>query len=256
MMESRKNTHGPKEDNQEHFHGGSLTTSSVSPPMTDSKTIFPFLSLPAELRAHILNLVAGEQDAHIIRGGPRHPLALDSVEAVNRQIRSEFIASLSLSSRSLVSKVQNFDFSHVIAFLDNLSPAALARLVETTRNTSREFRIDITITEYPPTDDQNQSSNLQIWLDYFDNPTNKGTDIRFAYSMIRNITGYVRSIDDEHPDLGDLCEDWHEYFAQKEPIKGTRSKAAQYELLRAAICECYWTQMDYLMDYEDEDEEI
>lgn len=143
---------------------------------------FPFLGLPPELRNHIYTYVINDDPTAYIRHSNRGCLVNNSgLSNVNRQIRDEFTSLLHVSATSIVAKVTNFDFSHIITFLNRLSEIDLETLPSTSHAANQKLIVRLAVRSRVA----DHRSKLQRWLNRLDHPTKKGTAVTVEYDADR-----------------------------------------------------------------------
>ena len=136
---------------------------------------FPFLTLPAELRNIVYGMVAEEYTAYVKKRilTDRSNLAL-----VNRQIRDEYHPVSLLCAKNIQTKVVDFDFRHIVTFINRLSTSEVNALPNATKPGTR--RIDVTLVfSNNPADHY----LLRRWLNRAGHPTKKGTMLDFRYTL-------------------------------------------------------------------------
>ena len=96
--------------------------------------IFRFLELPPESRNRIYTMVIDDgpppelsRDKHQQNLASRSAMVL-----VNKQVQAEFLSLVNGDSRVVETTVINFDFSHIVRYLNRLSDAELQRFRMTT----------------------------------------------------------------------------------------------------------------------------
>lgn len=80
----------------------------------------PFLKLPLELRAQIYEYVALAAGIHLQPQTGDRPISWTPLSLVCHQVYEEYKKVICASAPIVTAYVRDFDFTHVIAFLDNL----------------------------------------------------------------------------------------------------------------------------------------
>lgn len=98
---------------------------AVRPTSTSyEQTSFRFLDLPPELRAYILAICARtEGTARLKRNSGGRLSTTDSTSLANKQIRHEYLGVLYEHAQTTVAYVLDFDFRHVVTYLNKLNVA-------------------------------------------------------------------------------------------------------------------------------------
>ncbi|KAK4615382.1 hypothetical protein CLAFUW4_10478 [Fulvia fulva] len=152
-------------------------------PKLNDTTHFPFLCLPRELRDEIYRWVLLGRSASL-SSSKDQPLTISSpLTAVCPQICEVFNDALLFHSSTITTIVRNYNFAHVVTFLNRLSEAQMARLRSTSGTTSLPDRtVKITLSFTPKA--KNCRMNLNRWLDRFDVPEKRGKDVQFEYDAV------------------------------------------------------------------------
>ncbi|KAK5123220.1 hypothetical protein LTR85_003419 [Meristemomyces frigidus] len=149
--------------------------------LTDTTAIIgssPLLDLPAELRNDIYEYVAINSGAALHRRTKGKLASGTALCRVSKQVRDEYQAVLYISAPIIDAHVKNFDFSHIVTFLNKLSERELSALPTLNSPTHRKLRIHLEITRECP---QNPEG-LQKWLVRREHPTKKGKRINVEYT--------------------------------------------------------------------------
>ncbi|KAK5168264.1 uncharacterized protein LTR77_006833 [Saxophila tyrrhenica] len=133
----------------------------------------PFLGLPPELRNNVYAFVAAETPAYLRKGHTSHLISGSPLARVNRQIREEFVSSLTLEIKVIRTEMRNFDYSHVVNFLNRLNDVDLYGLSNAETPTSRLINIRLVLTRLPKYDRE----SLLRWLKRLEHPTKRGAEI-------------------------------------------------------------------------------
>ena len=136
---------------------------------------FPFLTLPAELRNIVYGMVAEEYTAYLKK---RILTDRSNLVLVSRQIRDEYRPVSLLCAKNIQTKVVDFDFRHIVTFINRLSTTEVNALPNATKPGTR--RIDVTLVfSNNPAD----YYLLRRWLNRAGHPTKKGTTLDFRYTL-------------------------------------------------------------------------
>jgi len=139
----------------------------------------PLLQLPAELRNDIYEYIAVDACAEL-HPRTRGKLASRSTLCrVSKQVRDEYHAVLYMTTPYIKAHVKDFDFGHIVTFLNKLSDRELNALPTLSIPTQRKLHIHTHITEACP----GNPEGLQKWLLRCQHPTKKGTRIDVDYTV-------------------------------------------------------------------------
>lgn len=151
-----------------------------------SKQPFRFLDLPTELRASVYQFVLQDEPKAYLSTRSRGTLITQSaLSRTNRQVRSEFLSAAYIYTPQIKAYVKNFDFQHIVTFLNRLSEREMEVLIE--GPTSREIIIELSIdrkfleNEFGP-----DMTLFSRWINRLAHPTKKGTKILTEYAMAPN----------------------------------------------------------------------
>lgn len=152
-------------------------------------TSFPFLYLPAELRNTIYEKVCeGQPQAYLISRAKGHLACRSALPRVSRQVRDEFLPVLYLCACELIASVKDFDFRHIVTFINRLSDTEMKAILPTIDTPSlRLMTVELTFEhklEYgnflSP-----EYSLLNRWVNRMAYSTKKGTNIAVSYTVIK-----------------------------------------------------------------------
>ncbi|KAK4555041.1 hypothetical protein LTR86_007807 [Recurvomyces mirabilis] len=151
--------------------------SSAQRPLDSKSQTSHFLKLPAELREWVYTFVA--QSTHtLLRPASGGKLLNDSpLLRVSRQCNDEYTKVLRREAPAIIAQVVDFDFSHVVKFLNSLTEIELNAI--RTELPDRVLRIRIFATPHCPRNPE----SLHRWLRRCAHPTKKGHDIDFQYRV-------------------------------------------------------------------------
>lgn len=143
------------------------------------------LGLAAELHNITYTYVLqNEPRAYLIKGNSGKLFSKSSLVRVNSQVREEFGSLLQAASPELIAEVKNFDFAHVVTFLNRLAQHDLANLPTSHKPAGRRMRTILIISIKCP--EEIDWSKLQRWLNRLDHPHKKGSAIDFEYKAVNN----------------------------------------------------------------------
>lgn len=206
---------------------------------------FRLLDLPAELRNNIYEKVAESETAHLSVRTRGNLASASALSRVNRQIRNEFLPIIYICAPKIVARVSNFDFRHIVTFLNRLSEAELQTLPSVTRPNERKMEVELQVLCGAPQrgllDTTNEGALLMRWLKRANHPSKKGASIDISYVVVdsvaevdgpwvgkwRTVSGFVRA---RHPEVHHLLS----WAATVERATGTR-KVARAESEMAKI---------------------
>jgi len=138
----------------------------------------PFLELPAELRNAVYEYVAIDACGALHRRTRGKLASRTALCRVSKQVRDEYHAVLYMTTPYIEAHVKDFDFGHIVTFLNKLSDRELNALPTSTIPTHRKLRVHIRITQACP----HNPEGLQKWLLRRQHPTKKGTRIEVEYT--------------------------------------------------------------------------
>lgn len=159
---------------------------------------FPFLKLPGELRNKIYSQVGdGDFEAYL---DPQYPGKLmpasPALFRVSKQIHNEYLDAVYLRA-DIIARVVDFDFAHVITFIDNLAERARNTLPHINPSSTRNIIILLDITEdllrtepsgLSELSERSELSNaiggqLEYWIDYLQIPTRADARMVVSYKV-------------------------------------------------------------------------
>lgn len=156
-----------------------------------SEASSPLLELPAELRNNIYAMVLEDTAVYLSRTSNK-PLATKSaLPRVNKQILEEFL-SIAVVLGGIHASVLNFNFSHIVTFINKLSEAEMRTLSTVHIPSQRTFTIALLVERMPATG--SVKHKLDRWLKRT-GTTKKGTnlDIRYEVSLLDHSLSIVRT---------------------------------------------------------------
>lgn len=100
---------------------------------------------------------------------------------VSRQVREEFVAVMFRYAPAIVVSVKDFDFGHVITFLNRLSNYELRGLVDAqpSRRLIVELSFSHRVYDYGP-------DRLTRWINRLHHPSKRGSGIDGSYLIVRS----------------------------------------------------------------------
>ncbi|KAK3700973.1 hypothetical protein LTR37_015679 [Vermiconidia calcicola] len=141
---------------------------------------FPLLKLPAELRNNVYEKVSEDTTAYISKRTRGRLACSSSLLRVSRQVRDEFLPILMLHASEIVAKVEEFNFRHLVTFLNRLSDLELKSLSTSAQVSSRTIRIELQMRNPQVVD----LPLLVRWLKRTAHPTKRGTQIEISYVAV------------------------------------------------------------------------
>ena len=157
-----------------------------------------FLELPAEIRNIVYeDVVDGLPEGYLSYRTRSILSSRSALPRVSRQVREEFQAVLYLRASRIIAEVKNFDFRHIVTFLNRLSDKEAATLLAPSA-TTRHMTIRLEFSKKPPFDIMAGIPLLNRWVNRMDHPTKRGTNIGTTYELV-NLP----------PDLEDVMESLH-----------------------------------------------
>jgi len=135
-------------------------------------THFRFLDLSAELRNNVYDKIIEETCLVLPRNNSNRPLGLSSAFArVSKSVRSEFLPLALHTTPIIRTEVRNWDFGHVVNFMNRIGDDEMERLV-------REQRV---IVNFSFSGDTANPSGLVRWLRRFEDDDKRGDGVTFDY---------------------------------------------------------------------------
>jgi hypothetical protein len=134
------------------------------------------MNLPAELRNLVYAEVARSRTAHLRKGMLTDNSAL---LYVNSQVHAEYKAMIQFA-QTIKTDVTDFDFRHIVTFLNRLSTAELNALPSLTRPEGRSVEICLRFSYRLEGPDHGL---LRRWLNRASRATKKGTMVDFRYVL-------------------------------------------------------------------------
>ena len=160
---------------QKHYQDG-LTGYHTQLKQVQNK--ISFLDLPPELRNAIYADAAQDTSVRLSRKSTHRTLTTGSALArVNKQVRDEFL-SVAMVTASIETTARDFDFRHIVTFLNRLDDAELKTLSSITIPSERRVIIGLVLTE------ADTILYLGRWLNRAAHPTKKGTNLNYEYKIV------------------------------------------------------------------------
>lgn len=122
-------------------------TDVITAPMdlTTSEGSSRLLDLPAELRNRIYEYVAVNSGAELAPRTRGKLVTKTALGQVSKQVRNEFLAVLYVSVPTIKAHVFDFDFAHIVTFLNKLSDRELSALPTLSIPTHRKLCVHIEV---------------------------------------------------------------------------------------------------------------
>ena len=140
-------------------------------PSNKTATHFRFFDLSAELRNNIYDKIIEETCLVLPRGNANRPLGFSAAFArVSKGIRSEFLPLALKTTRIIRTEVRNWDFGHIVNFMNRIGDDEMERLVREQR-----VRVDLWFSG-----ENADPSGLVRWLERFDDER-RGDGVTFEY---------------------------------------------------------------------------
>lgn len=126
-----------------------------------TRHIFPFMQLPPELRNNIYEKALENHPVlHLSRSRTKKTLASgSSLIRASKAIRQEFLQMVVVGAPIVETTVLNYDFAHVIAFMNRMSDAELKRLEGEASTTQTEYADDMEL-EHPERQTETTQTDL------------------------------------------------------------------------------------------------
>ncbi|KAK5687452.1 hypothetical protein LTS10_001590 [Elasticomyces elasticus] len=137
----------------------------------------PLLNLPPELRNQIFEYSAQESSAVLIHYARGRLISNSPLMGVNRQVRNEYTSALYLNAPLITAQILNFDFAHIVTFLNRLSDHELTALPSQQVPSERQILAKLHI------DGPALTERLDRWLNRCEHPTKKGTSMVVSYMV-------------------------------------------------------------------------
>ena len=139
------------------------------------------LELPAELRNHVYEEVAKDSGAILHPRGGGNLVSRSNLSRVSRQVRREYQSVLTLCATPIEAVVRDFDFTHVVRFLNRLSARELDTISGVTARSQRVIVIGLRLSENCPRNPE----KLHSWLLRREDLAKNGSEIDFVYKGVR-----------------------------------------------------------------------
>lgn len=153
-----------------------------------------FLNLPLELRAQIYEYVALDEGINLHPQTGGSPISWTPLSLTCRQLHDEYKDVLYASAPTVTGYVRDFDFTHLIAFLDNLDNRLETRKSNNAPSSMRrDLRIVLILTPSSPSPARNNLKLLQQWVLRFC----RQNDNRYITSFTSKYLVHRGSIDGE-----------------------------------------------------------
>jgi hypothetical protein len=141
---------------------------------------FPLLELPREIRDHIYGFVAEYSTGTLDRRARGNLITSAPLARTNKQLRDEFMSVLHTDLQTIVAKVSDFDFRHLVTFFNRLSDREHRILLGVVHSSGRRnmvIRMGMSERDssYP------DSSYLMRWVKRAGHPTKKGANVECSY---------------------------------------------------------------------------
>lgn len=163
------------------------------------------LELPTELFQIILGEVAEDSGAFLSRKGTG--LRSNSgLMCVSRAVHDEYQSILNVSASTIHATVLDFDFSHIVRFLNRLTDRELKALPTVALPTQRKFVITLTPTKIV------NPEKLQTWLLRLEHPSKRGAQIEAEYAKLKKFCENCQSCESCSRPGYDYClcgADWN-----------------------------------------------
>ena len=152
-----------------------------------------FCTLPGELRNQIYEQVAEDDRITVLEenAGDRFSVQshyLSRFNNIDPQIQKEHVSVAYGRSRSIETTVRDFDFAHLMAFLDDFNDDAMKTFPTLDRSSTRRFIIRMEMTAECP----RNLDNLTRWLDRFRQGC-KGSEIEFEYEAHQALDNHTKN---------------------------------------------------------------
>ena len=138
---------------------------------------FRFLELPGELRNLVYEQVAQQQAGVLHRG---KLLVHSGLLGVSKQVGGECRAVV-LIAGDIQANVNNFDFRHVVTFINKLYEAELTTLLSITTVSRRAIKINLNFTRYL-LEGRSDQKLLHRWLNRTGHTTKKEAKLDMVYA--------------------------------------------------------------------------
>ncbi|KAF7186182.1 hypothetical protein HII31_12519 [Pseudocercospora fuligena] len=142
-----------------------------------------FCNLPRELRDMIYLEDAKNNPPLLVRSKKPYLITLSPLALVNWSTRAEVLETALACSNKIVVPVRDFDFGHVVAFLNKCSRKQLAQFSRSAASNSSERTIHIRLDYFPrPLQDQTPLlKSLHRWIARASRSEKNGAGIDFRY---------------------------------------------------------------------------
>jgi len=139
-----------------------------------------FLALPAKLRNEIYGYIGADvSSAFIHRRARGKLLTVSPLTSVSKQVADEYQAILYITVPKVIASVKDFNFSHIVAFLNKLSDAEVNALPDLVASPGeRQIVAQLEVTKSC----SHNPETLHRWLTRCEHPTKKGIQLDLSYS--------------------------------------------------------------------------
>ena len=187
------------------------------------------MDLPAELRNLVYAEVAKDNIAVLEKGTFTDNSAFSQVSA---QIHNEYMPILALHAKAIKPTVVDFDFRHIVTFINRLSAAELNNLPSLTKSNGRNIEITLHFTNRAPFPDDYL---LRRWLKRAGSTTKKGTMLDFQYSVFSPAKNTARWVTHQYRGLY-FHNSWLRMLDRCiQPSKGVRSMEEAEKIRKALL---------------------
>ena len=142
--------------------------------------LFMFVDLPAELRNKIYEFAAEDETAALCPKRRGRLTSKSPLSMVSHQIRDEYLGVLCMAMGEIKALVKNFNFRHIVTFLNRLTDAELNSLSTRAHPSPRSIRFTVGINHIS----LETLEDLQRWLRRFQSPDVRGSNIDASYEFV------------------------------------------------------------------------
>lgn len=141
---------------------------------------FRFFDLPAELRNHIYAYVAENCTVYLKQ---TTPVAPKSLTQVSRQTEEELLPILLLHAPAIHTTVIDYDFRHIVTFLNRLTAAELDSLPTLSSSATRKITIRLQFRRLDFRRKKVDATLLKRWWNRIAHPTKNGAMLDYKYTV-------------------------------------------------------------------------
>lgn len=154
-----------------------------------------FLDLPPEIRDLIYEYVALDVGIYLHPDTSGKPTSWTPISSLSHQLHDEYEDVLYTSAPVVSAYVHDFDFTHLMAFLDNLDRRSENQKLTGINHQSRELNITLILSSSSPSPARKNLDKLRDWFEHF----SKRSNTHYSTAFTTNYSVHASSC---KPDTG------------------------------------------------------